>query len=243
MEPKAVRPATKQDAAAYAKTVLEREHGHRVTEIRYVGGGSFGYVYKACVTSPPGAVIMKACRTEGLARREAAELRFLGQDTLIRVPEVCFTFDATEDLPMDFICMERMDGTDCFTDFKKLLCSKKEKAAFADAVTEAIHHWHSRTNAKFGLLGNAVYDGWLDFYRPFAADILNSARTLTKNRKLEPKVLHAMERAWDAFDFHFQRARNGREPDPRRHERDERALGRAPAAHRDHRPAGNEVGG
>lgn len=203
MEPKTVRPAGKRETTAYAKAVLEREQGFKVTDIKYIGGGSFGFVYAASVSSAPGTVIMKACRTEGLARREAAELRFLGADTLVKVPEVYFTFDATEDLPMDFIGMERVDGTDCFTDFKKLLCSKKEKAAFADAVTEALHHWHSRTNEKFGLLGNAVYDGWLDFYRPFANDILITARRLAADGRLEGRVLTAMERAWDAFGFIF----------------------------------------
>ena len=160
-------------------------------------------MYRVGIDKAPGTVIMKACRTEGICKREAAELTLLGQDSLIHVPEVYFTFAATEELPVDFICMERVEGTDGFTDFSKLLCPKKEKAAFADAVTDALLHWHSRTNARFGLIGNAVYDTWLDYYRPFAEDILKRARELATAGKLEKKVLAAMERAGNAFDSIF----------------------------------------
>ena len=203
MEQRIIRSVTKTEARDHAKTVLERRFSCAVTDVRYIGGGSFGFVYRAGLEKAPGTVIMKAYRTEGICGREAAELSLLGQDSLIHVPEVYFTFAATEEIPVDFICMERVDGTDCFTDFAKLLRTKKEKAAFADSVTDALLHWHSRTNDKFGLIGSAVYENWLDFYRPFADDILKRARELTAAGKLEKKVLAAMERARNAFDFIF----------------------------------------
>jgi hypothetical protein len=119
------------------------------------------------------------------------------------VPEVYFTFEAADSVPMDFICMQDMPGTDCFTDFKKLLCSKKQKAAFADAVTDALGCWHARTNGRFGLVGDAAYGSWLEYYRPFAFEVLRQARTLTHTGRLAPRVLTAMERAWEAFPVIF----------------------------------------
>ncbi len=203
MHQKAIRPVSKDAARDYAKAVLEQTYHAKVNRIRYVGGGSFGYVYKAEIDKAPFTVIMKACRTEGICEREARELALLGADTLIKIPRVYFTFLATDEIPVDFIAMECVAGTNCFTDFVKLLNSKKAKARFADEVTTAVHHWHERTNDKFGLIGNAVYDDWLDFYRPFAADILECARDLAKSGKLEKNVLAAMERARAAFDFIF----------------------------------------
>lgn len=203
MQKREIYDVDKAQAREYAKTVLKQALSCRVTDIRYLGGGSFGFVYRAEIDCPPYTVVMKACRTAGVCGREAAELALLGEDALIPVPRVYFTFTATEAVPMDFIGMELAGGTDCFTDWRKLLRSKKEKAAFAEEVTAALYHWHSRTNDRFGLIGNAVYDEWLDFYRPFAADILAGARELTRSGKLERKVLAAMERAWDAFDFIF----------------------------------------
>ena len=203
MKQKEIRPVSKKEAQSFAITVLEKTYNAKVNSIKYVGGGSFGYVYKAEIDKEPFSVIMKACRTEGICEREASELTLLRADSLIKIPKVYFTFLATADIPIDFIGMEFVEGTNCFTDFAKLLNSKKAKEKFADEITTIIHHWHEQTNDKFGLIGNAVYDEWLEFYQPFASDILDCARELTSSGKLEKKVLDAMERAWDAFNYIF----------------------------------------
>lgn len=203
MKQKEIRPISRKDAQSFAKEVLETTYNATVTGINYIGGGSFGFVFKADIDKEPFCVIMKACRTQGVCEREASELTLLGSNSLIKIPKVYFTFLATDAIPIDFIGMEFVEGTDCFTDFIKLLNTKKNKERFADEITAIIHHWHEQTNDKYGLIGNAVYDEWLDFYQPFAADILDCARELTNNGKLEKKVLSAMERAWAAFDYIF----------------------------------------
>jgi fructosamine-3-kinase len=160
-------------------------------------------VFKADIDKEPFTVIIKACRTDGICLREARELEILGKDSLIKIPKVYFTFSATDSVPVDFICMEYVGGTNCFTDFSKLLNSRKNKEQFADEITSAVHRWHEQTNDKFGPLDNAVYDEWLDYYKPFAEEVLNCARDLVKSGKLEKKVLDAMERAWMKFDYIF----------------------------------------
>ncbi|MBQ4443274.1 MAG: fructosamine kinase family protein [Clostridia bacterium] len=203
MEQREIRPVSKKEAQTFAMTVLENTYSATVMNIKYVGGGSFGFVYKVEIDKEPFTIIMKACRTEGICVREANELTLLGSDSLARIPKVYFTFLASPEIPIDFIGMEFVEGTNCFTDFAKLLNSKKAKAHFADDITTIIHHWHERTNDKFGLIGNAVYDEWLDFYQPFALEILDCARDLSNNGKLEKKVIDTMERAWSAFDYIF----------------------------------------
>ena len=194
---------TKQEAKVYASIVLEVRLACRVKSIRYLGGGSFGFVYLAQIDRAQNPVVMKAFRTKGLCAREALELETLGRDSLIAVPNVFFVQEATEKAPIDFLCMEYMTGTDCFTDFKKLLLSKKTKAKFADEVTTIIRHWHEITNETFGPLNNAIYDDWFDYYRPFAENVLKSARILAERGELQRAVLDTMERAWAAFDFIF----------------------------------------
>ena len=196
-------PLTKQEAKAYASLVLEKRLGGHVKSIRYLGGGSFGFVYLAQINRAPYTVVMKAFRAKGLCAREALELETLGRDSLIAVPKVIFVHEATERAPIDFLCMEHMPGTDCFTDFKKLLLSKKTKAKFADEVTSIIRHWHEVTNEMFGPLNNAIYDDWFDYYRPFAENVVESARVLAERGELPRAVLDTMERAWTAFDFIF----------------------------------------
>lgn len=203
MELRQVSPITKTEAKSYAVEILETKINCKVQEVSYIGGGSFGYVYKLTADKEPYNFILKACRTPNMAKSEAAALLLLGKDSLIKIPKVYFTFSATEAIPIDFICMEFMPGKNCFTDFSKLLKPKAAKRAFADKVTSALNVWHSKTNDKFGLIEDAHFDKWLDFYKPFAYDILKTARGLMANGKLENKVLFVMESAWDAFDIIF----------------------------------------
>lgn len=204
MEQKNKRPVSAKEAQHYAKAVLEREWSCAVKEICFIGGGSFGFVYAATIDHLPATVIMKGFRCGELCVREASELQMLARNSVIKVPKVYFTFFETKEIPMDFLCMEKVEGTNCFTDFGKLLCSKQAKARFADEVTTAVHRWHTQTNDKFGLIGDAVYDNWLDFYRPFALEVLEEARRMKKAGTLEGYALRAMERGMKSFDAIFE---------------------------------------
>ncbi len=194
---------TKEQAKGFAKAVLEKERGCAVKAIRFIGGGSFGFVYAADTDQPPFTVIMKGFRCAGLCEREAEELRRLARDSLVKIPEVYFTFSSSPEIPVDFLCMEKVEGTNCFTDLSKLLCPGQKKSAFADAVTAAARHWHEQTNEKFGLIGNAVYDTWPDFYKPFAQEILEEARRMAAAGRLGKRALADMERGWAKFDVIF----------------------------------------
>lgn len=204
MEQKKKRPVSAKEARTYAKSVLEREWSCTVKEIHFIGGGSFGFVYEAAIDKSPYIVIMKGFRCDGLCEREASELRMLAKNSEIKVPQVYFTFAETKEIPIDFLCMEKVEGTNCFTDFGKLLCTKQEKERFADIVTTAVRHWHTQTNEKFGLIGNAVYDCWLDYYRPFALEVLAEARRMNNARMLEGYAIKAMERGMKYFDVIFE---------------------------------------
>lgn len=203
MEQKKKRAVSAKEAQTYAKAMLEREWSCTVKEIHFIGGGSFGFVYEAAIDKSPYIVIMKGFRCDGLCEREASELRMLAKNSEIKVPQVYFTFAEIKEIPIDFLCMEKVEGTNCFTDFGKLLCSRQEKERFADIVTTAVRHWHTQTNEKFGLIGNAVYDSWLDYYRPFALEVLAEARRMNNARMLEGYAIKAMERGMQNFDVIF----------------------------------------
>lgn len=204
MEQKKKRPVSAKEAHMYAKTVLEREWPCAVKDIRFIGGGSFGFVYSATIDKSPHTVIMKGFRCKGLCEREASELRILARNSAIKVPEVFFSFTETKEIPFDFLCMEKVDGTNCFTDIRKLLCSKREKERFADEVTTAAHQWHMQTNEKYGLINDALYNTWIDYYRPFALEVLEEARRMNKAGRLEGYALKAMERGMKSFDIIFE---------------------------------------
>ena len=194
---------TKVQAKTYAEAALTKSLACTVKSIRFIGGGSFGHVFEAEIDKAPFCVVMKGLRADGLCEREADELRLLAENSAVRIPEVYFTFLKTHEIPMDFIGMEKVGGTNCFTDFKKLFCSKKEKAAFAVSVCEAAHNWHLQTNDKFGLIGTASADTWLEYYRPFAEEILKEARSMYKHRRLGRHAMQAMELGWKHFNVIF----------------------------------------
>lgn len=203
MEKREIRPVLKSQAAKYAERAAEIKMNCAVKSIKFLGGGSYGFAFLAETDIEPRKIVIKGCRVQGMHETEARDLRLLREDCPVNVPEVYFTFDATPEIPMDFIGMEHIEGRDCFTNYALLLKSKKTRLEFADKVTDAMHCWHSKTNDKFGLTGNAVYSSWLDYYRPFAKDILETARKLTAEKKLDVRTMNAMEKAWEHFDYIF----------------------------------------
>ena len=194
---------TVDEAKEYAIFVARKELCCNVYKARYLGGGSFGYVYKVDIDIPPYTIVMKACRCDNMCEREAFELKLLAKDSLIHIPKIYFTYLKDDIIPIDFICMEYVKGKDCFNDFTKLFLSKARKREFADKVTSAMYVWHSKTNDKFGPIQNPNYDEWFDYYKPFAFDVLQTARNIVNGGKLESYFLDVMELAWDNFDYIF----------------------------------------
>lgn len=203
MEQKEIRTVSKNQAQKYAEEIAEKHYSCKIISIDYVGGGSFGYVFKLKLPVQPYTIILKACRVDGMSKNEVNALKTLGSDTLIHIPEVYFTFDATDDIPIDFIGEEFIEGSDCFTDYSKLFKGKSKKQKFANEIANALGHWHNITNDKFGDINNPQYDNWLDFYKPFAQDILTTSVQLNKNGTIDNKTLQTMQRAWKHFDYIF----------------------------------------
>lgn len=203
MEQKTIREYSKEETKEFVNTVISEHYNCIISNVKYVGGGSFGYVYITDVPVAPYKLIVKACRLSGMYKCEANALRTLGDDTLIHIPTVYFTFEANDDVPMDFIVEEFIEGTDCFTDFRKIFLSKRKKKRFANNIADALAHWHSITNDKFGSLDNPEYDNWLDFYKPFAGDVLNTAEKMYNEGKINHKTINTMQVAWNNFDYIF----------------------------------------
>lgn len=204
MNKREIKKYKKDTVLSWAKTVLHDYYDCEVKKISYVGGGYFGYVYCAELDKAPYKLIIKACLSPDMCENEARDLTLLGKVCPVPVPKVYFTYSETTDIPMDFICMEYVQGRDALSAFNPIkiaFVSKDKKQKFADDVVTAMGVWHSETNDKFGLTGNAVYDNWLDYYKPFALDILESAKK--RSDLFCPKIIAVMTDAWDKFDVIF----------------------------------------
>lgn len=203
MEQVKINSISIDDAEKFAVHIVEKKFRCNVKAIKYLGGGSFGYAFKVDIDTEPYTVVMKACRCDDMCEREALELKTLSEDSIIHIPKVYFTYLKNDITSVDFICMEFINGKNCFTDFSKLFLSKSKKREFADKITSAMYVWHSKNNEKYGPILNPTYDEWLDYYKPFAFDILQTARNMVNDGTLESYFLVVMERAWDNFDYIF----------------------------------------
>lgn len=203
MEQKTVSKITKEKASDYVRIIISDLYKIEPTSVKYIGGGSFGFVYKVIIPAEPYKLIVKAFRTSDMHADESNALKKLAQNSILHIPKVYHTVDANDTVPMDFIIEELIEGTDCFTDFKKLFCSRKNKEKFANAVADALANWHCVTNDKFGDLDNPVFDDWLDYYKPFASDILSTAIELNKKGLIDRKTISTMQTAWNNFDIIF----------------------------------------
>lgn len=203
MEKRKIRTATKELSLEYAKTVAEKHFDCKVTQAEYIGGGSYGFVYRVQIEKEPYTLVAKVFRTEAMHISEAESIKLLSANNLVKMPEIYGVFSATQEIPVDIVLMEFMSGTDCFTDFKKFLKSRRKKDKFADSISEILNVWHNTTNDKFGLVTNAVFNDWNDYYYPFAKDVLLSARKLNKEKKLANSTLGVMEKAFAQYEFIF----------------------------------------
>ncbi|MCC8016395.1 MAG: fructosamine kinase family protein [Clostridiales bacterium] len=204
MEPKQKKNLKIKQALNYAKLAAEKRCNCSVLNIKYAGGGYFGYVYCAETDKNPNFLILKVCLCPGMKDDEEQALALLRQASPVPVPEVYFSSYADDEIPVDIICMERMNGKDVLSMFSSvglLFISKRKKQKFADDVVTAMGAVHSKTNSKFGPLGNAVYDNWLDYYKPFALDVLNTAKAHPD--LFSDGIVLLMERAWNNFGIIF----------------------------------------
>ena len=183
-------------------SVIKENSGIEIESVKYLGGGSFGRVYK-CTDKNDKPYAFKVFLTPDMAEKEAFALSALAQSKSIKIPEVYFVITDREKSPFDCMLFEFIEGKDAFLNPAMFLASKKKRQAFADIVIDAQLSIHNIKSDKFGPIENPVYDTWMDFYRPFAEKIYNDAIEKNKAGKFDQYILDTMKEAWKAFDNIF----------------------------------------
>ena len=167
-----------------------------VDELNFIGGGSFGRVYKA-VISDGSVIAVKAYKLQGDQYNEAKQLEILAKNTSVKMPEVVFTY---EDEDTAILAMTFVEGKNVLEPVF-LLKSKAQKKGFADAVVEGMLEWHSITNEKFGSLNDPEYDSWYDYYRKEKQEPwMNGFQELADNHKLSKNRLNVLKEATEIFN-------------------------------------------
>jgi len=139
--------------------IAEEQLNTKISDIKFIGGGSFGKVYK-CKKSDDETIILKAYHVSGMETTEANQLNILGKNTSVKMPQVYFTYNDDE---IAVMCMSFIEGKNTL-DPSFLLKSKSQKQKFANDVVDGMLQWHNVKGEKYGYLENATYDSWKEFY-------------------------------------------------------------------------------
>lgn len=168
----------------------------KVTDIKFIGGGSYGRVYKA-VLSGGETIAVKAYRVQGSQYEEAEQLKLLSANTSVKMPEVLFVY---EDEQTAVLAMSFCSGQNVLNPMF-LLKNKEQKQNFADDVVSCMHQWHSVTNDKFGSLENPVYDSWYEYYKKEKQEPwLAGLNELVQKGKFSKKNLKLLYEATEIFN-------------------------------------------
>ena len=176
--------------------IVSDKLGTDIKDIKFIGGGSFGRVYKA-VLSDGRTIALKAYREQGSQHKEAEQLKILAENTKVKMPEVLFTY---EDESVAVLAMLFVEGKNVL-DASFLLKNKKKKTAFADAVIDGMLQWHSVKGEKFGSLTAPSYDSWLEYYKAEKQEPwLKALDDLCKKGKFSKKKLNLLMEATEIFN-------------------------------------------
>ncbi len=176
--------------------VAEREMNIKIRTMKFIGGGSYGKVFKT-ETEDGKIFALKAYRRKGLNEREAFQLKVLSENTDVPMPQVLSSYS---DDNISFLAMSFIEGQNVLSPVY-MLFGKKKKQAFAENVVKGMLQWHSVKGEKFGDLENPSYDSWYDFYRTEIVEgVLQFTRDMAARGKLPESEYALLKKATEVYD-------------------------------------------
>lgn len=176
--------------------IISEKLNKKAGKFKFIGGGSYGRVYKT-VLSDGKIIAVKGYKLQGMQHEEAQQLRFLSENTSVKMPEVLFTY---EDEDTAVMAMSFLEGQNVLNPMF-LLKSRSQKQKFADEVISGMLEWHSVTNDKFGSLSDPVYDSWYDYYKTEKQEPwLKGLKELSDKGKFSKKKMKLLFEATELFN-------------------------------------------
>lgn len=196
-------PLDKKSAAKYATCAYEEYAKKRAAKVRCLGGGSFGIAYKV-ISEDGESIVVKFMRADNMMQKEVFDLRLLRKSCPLEMPKVLFSRDKDDKIPVDCYGMTVMQGKPLLSSLCSLLSSERKRRAIGEKIVDALHEIHGVKNAKFGDTLNPDCDTWLEYYKPFAKQVLDKAVEFEKKGELSKEIINTMKTAWQKFDIIFE---------------------------------------
>lgn len=192
----------KKTAESYAAVAFEEYAKKKAAKVKCLGGGSFGLAFK--VEAEDGdSIVVKFMRADNMMVKETFDLKLIGKNCPLNMPKVLFARDKDDKIPVDCYGMTVMRGKPLLTCFGAMMSSKKKRRAIGERIVDALHAVHGVKNAKFGDTLNPDCNTWLDYYKPFAKQVLDKAVEFEKKGELSAEIVSVMKAAWQKFDIIF----------------------------------------
>lgn len=193
----------KKTAAKYAAKAFEEYSNKKAVKVKCLGGGSFGIAFK--VNDRDGeSVVIKFMRADKMMEKEVFDLDLLGKNCPLDMPKVLFSRKKDDEIPVDCYGMTLVEGKPLLTDLSFYISSKKKRRETGEKVVDALFEIHKVENVKFGDTMHPDCDTWLDYYKPFAKQVLDKAEEFAEKGELSSEIVEVMQKAWDKFDVIFE---------------------------------------
>lgn len=176
------------------KNSMYNNTGKTVTEIKSLGKGAVGSVYRVLCKGDTKPVAVKISTHANLLSEEFKMLDFLRKNTKAKTPEVYF-FDETKDAAL--FCMEFFEGVSG-TDFSLRL--RFNKKHLSQSIVDNLLVIQQAHNTKFGPYDNPVYDTWQEYYQKFSEEIYDFSVSKHSEGKLDSIVLEAVKQSYFNLD-------------------------------------------
>lgn len=184
------------------KSLTKLYLGQDTKDYSYIGGGSFGLAYK--VNCQEKVYVLKFYSQDNMNNIQVQEMKLLKKVCRAKVPEVYFCHTKNDEIPLNAVGMEFIEGTTC-VQLNPNDYSVDMRKKMAIEVVDALHDIHSVQGKKFGYINDPKYDNWLDYYKPFAKDMHDWT---IKNgndpqHKIPKEMVELFRQSWLLFDQIF----------------------------------------
>ena len=176
--------------------IAKAQTGKDVSKLDFLGGGSYGRVFRATLSDGE-SFVLKAYRRKGLHENEAFQLNLLSSHTTVPMPKVLFLY-GDEDISV--LAMSYIEGINVL-DLRYLLKSTKAKKQFSESVVSGMLQWHSIKGEKFGYVQNPVYNSWYEFYKKEKIEpVLDFAKAKAEKGEFSKNELQLLTKSTELYE-------------------------------------------
>ncbi len=187
-----------------AKSIVNKYVGTNLQKVTSLGGGWYGRVFLAEMTSEPTRVIIKFHLFPNLAEKEACQLEILAAHATLKMPEVLFVHKATSDIPYDAILMEYIPGVNA-GNYNIQDIKEKNRVEIGAQIVDNLLSYHKFIHPYgFGEIGSTSFEpDWKKWYKIKADDALLKGEKMYASGKIDDVIFSVVKRSHELYDKIF----------------------------------------